>query len=315
MALEFSKDQLRALMNDYYGGYKQKKSTDYKKTKYGKVEDGQSYVNDAKYYKNNADWKAIGDELGININSTNDLSQLYNYFDENYIKGNKKEPNKPTGSESGPGAEPPAGMKPGQDGYTYEPTSNYNPGTGTYGNGSQNGMQSNGQPATQYDYSGYDPNQIANQVKKSGQVTTAFYDKSFGINPEVGSQKFGDADLTGNLANGITATQLLDYFNSNDQNTLNDQQKKGTGGIYDKVSALAEAEEPLDLLPLPDAGGPVAKMNIGPATVGNVGNASGIRSKRSKGSKSGFNSLGTSQLNRRNFGTAKSPLTIGGLNI
>ena len=90
---------------------------------------------------------------------------------------------------------------------------------------------------------------------------------------------------------------------------------KGTGGIYDQVSAAAMAEEEVELEELPTPKVPPS-MNIAPSTVGNVGNASGVRAKRSNSSRSGRNARGTSQLNRRNFGNAKtSPLTIGGLNI
>ena len=314
MALTFSEEQLRQLMNDYYGGYRTRQKPRYEMRGAG---DGRAMTQtgyydqlSTDYYKNNSNWRAIGDELGLNINSINDISQLYDYFNENYLKGGstKEEEVAPTSSE-------PEALQPGDPGYTSEPTSNYNPGTGTYGTpGGQPAGEA--QPATNYDYSGYDAMAIADQVKKSGKITTEFYNQAYGQDPEIATQRFGDADLTGNLQAGITATQLLEYFNSNQQDTLNADQKKGTGGIYDKVAALAEAEEPLDLLPLPKVGGPTAKMNIPPAMVGKAGNASGVRAKRSKGSKYRRNSGGTSQFNRRNFGNeTKSPLTIGGLNI
>ena len=308
MALTFSEEQLRQLMNDYYGGYRTRQKPRYEMRGAG---DGRAMTQtgyydqlNTDYYKNNSNWRAIGDKLGININSINDISQLYDYFNENYLKGGS---NKQEEVESAPAA--PKELKPGEPGYNSEPTNNYNPGTGVYGT-------PEGQQVPQYDYSGYDSMAIANQVKKTGKVSTEFFNQFYNQDPEIAKQRFGHADLEGNLAAGISATDLLAYFNSNKQGTLNDDQKKGKGGIYDQVAALAEAEEPLDLEPLPGAGGPVAKMNIPPAMVGKAGNASGVRPKRSKGSRYGRNSGGTSQFNRRNFGNAaKSPLTIGGLNI
>lgn len=302
MALNFSDEQLRDLMNDYYGGYRQRSSTRYKRTRYGNVEDGQSYSNDTQYYKDNADWRAIGDELGININSTNDLSQLYNYFDENYIKGNgKSEEKKIEGSQDTPA---PEGLQPGEPGYTSEPTVNYG-----------SGMNADGTPKTQYDYSKY--NKGALLEKAASQISTGFYDQSYGNDPTVAATRFGHADLAGNLEAGQSATNLLAYFDGNGGSTLNADQKAGKeGGIYEQVKAMAELEEPLDLIPLPGSGGPVGKMNIAPAQVGNVGNASGVRAKRSKGSKYGRNSLGTSQFNRKSFGnSATSALKIRGLTI
>ena len=82
------------------------------------------------------------------------------------------------------------------------------------------------------------------------------------------------------------------------------------------MGAVAELENPFDLMPLAGAGGPTAKMSIPAAMVGNAGNASGVRAKRSKASKYGRNAKGTSQFNRSNFGNpAGSALTIGGINI
>ena len=118
------------------------------------------------------------------------------------------------------------------------------------------------------------------------------------------------------MAAGISATKLLDYFNSTGGSTLNPKQKAGqAGGIYERVAGLAAAEKPVETLPLPEAPEPM-KMMIGASQVGNAGNASGVRSKRSTGSKTGRNSGGTSQLNRANFGKSKSsPLSISGLTI
>jgi len=307
MALTFSEEQLRQLQNDFYGGYRTRQRPRYELKGAG---DGRAMTQtgfydqiSTDYYNNNSNWRAIGDELGININSINDISQLYDYFNENYLKGGSAKEK----VESAPAA--PKELKPGEPGYNSEPTNNYNPGTGVYGT-------PEGEPVTEYDYSGYDAMAIADKVKKTGKVSTEFFNQYYNQDPEIAKQRFGHADLDGNLAAGISATDLLAYFNSNKQGTLNDDQKKGKGGIYDQVAALAEAEEPLDLEPLPGAGGPVAKMNIPPAMVGKGGNASGVRPKRSRGSRYGRNSAGTSQFNRRNFGNrAASPLTIGGLNI
>ena len=301
MALEFSKEQLRGLMNDYYGGYRQTQRPITIRTRGGRSVTGNGYTtgNDTKYYKNNADWRAIGDELGININSTNDLSQLYNYFDENYVKGNGKK-----GEEATTEVATPEGLKPGDPGFTSEPNVAYG-----------SGMNADGTPQTQYDYSKY--NKGALLEKAASQISTGFYDQSLGVNPEIATQRFGHADLAGNLEAGQSASNLLAYFDSNGGSTLNADQKAGKeGGIYEQVKAMAELEKPLDLIPLPRAGGPVGKMNIAPASVGNAGNASGVRAKRSKASKYGRNAMGTSQFNRKSFGSpAASSLTIGGLNI
>ena len=312
MALNFSDEQLRALMNDYYGGYQQKSSTRYKRTRNGNVEDGQSYSNDTQYYKDNPYWRAIGDELGININSTNDLSQLYNYFDENYVKGGGK---KKQEEQQQAAASTPQGLQPGDPGFVSTPTNNYN-NQAQIDADNQNNAVLAAQQKYAAEYEAYSQQALANKVKRSGAVSTEFYDQSYGVDPGVATKKFGHADLAGNLSGGQSATQLLEYFDSTGSSTLNDDQKRGKGGIYDDVVAMAELEKPLDLLPLPGAGGPTAKMSIPAAMVGNVGNASGIRAKRSKGSKYGRNSMGTSQFNRKSFGnSATSALKIGGLNI
>lgn len=301
MALTFSEEQLLQLKNDFYGGLKQTQRPRYVMAGAG---DGRGYRQEGyssslntDYYKNNSNWRAIGDELGININSMNDISALYDYFTQNYLgagDGKKKEEE----------AKEPEALKPGDPGFTSEPTNNY-----------ANGMNADGTPKTQYDYSKY--NEGALLEKAASQISTGFYDQSLGVNPEVAVQRFGHADLQGNLAAGQSATNLLEYFNSTGGSTLNPDQKKGKeGGIYEMVAAMAALEEPVKLTPLPGAGGPVGKMNIPAAQVGNNGNASGVRMKRSNASQSGTNAYGTSQFNRRNFGNPqRSSLSIGGLNI
>ena len=226
---------------------------------------------------------------------------------------------------------PPPGLKPGDKGYSYEPTNNY------YGtNGSNGGPYGNkdgplgftdgdraalaqklgqGTQRQQYDYSGYDAATLSANTRASGQVTTGFYNKAYGQSPEEGTSRFGIADLEGNLGAGITATQLKDFFDGGGAGTLAADQQMGTGGIYDQVAAAAKAEEPVELESLP-APRPPGQMNIGPSMVGNSGNASGVRAKRSNSSRSGRNTRGTSQFNRNSFGNRRtSPLTIGGLNI
>jgi hypothetical protein len=214
----------------------------------------------------------------------------------------------------------PSNPKPGDKGYSYEPTNNY---FGTQGSpGGQGGQGGQGGPggymqgsqAGNYDYSGY--NEAALLAGAADTPTSGFYNQSYGVDPKRAEQMFGHADLAGNLQAGQTGTSLLRYLDGN-MSKLNEGQGAGVkGGIYETVKALAEAEEPVSLDSYPGAGGPVAKMNIPPAMVGKGGNASGIRPNRSKGSKYGRNSMGTSQFNRSNFGnSAKSSLTIGGINI
>ena len=212
-------------------------------------------------------------------------------------------------------APPPPGLKPGDKGYNFTPDNNY---YGTKGSGlpGQPGYESQqGQQPGTYDYSGYDSAEIAKGVKKTGQVSTGFYNKAYGQSVEQGQKGFGVADLEGNLAAGITATQLKEFFDGGGSGTLGAKQVKGTGGIYDQVAAAAAAEKEVELeeLPLPKSPPP---MNIAPSAVGNVGNASGVRAKRSNSSRSGRNARGTSQFNRNSFNNRKtSALTIGGLNI
>ena len=212
----------------------------------------------------------------------------------------------------------PPGLKPGDKGYNYEPNNNYN---GTQGSGlpGRNGAPGiAGQQQQQggnYDYSGYDAAALSAQVRGSGQVSTGFYNKAYGQSVEQGTSMFGMADLEGNLGAGITATQLKEFFDGGGASTLGANQQAGTGGIYDQVAAAAEAEKKVETQELPAPKKP-GTMNIGPAMVGNGGNASGVRTKRSNDSKYGRNTRGTSQFNRGSFGNSRtSALTIGGLNI
>ena len=208
------------------------------------------------------------------------------------------------------------GLKPGDKGYSYEPNNRYN-GTPGSGQGMQQGGM-NGQPGTakgNYDYSGYDPAALSAQVQSSGEITTGFYNKGYGASVEQGTSQFGHADLEGNMAAGITSTQLRDWFDNGGAASLGAKQQAGTGGIYDQVAAAAKAEEKLNIQKLPKPSAP-PQMRIPDAMVGNANNASGVRSKRSNSSRSGRNARGTSQFNRKSFGNPKtSALTIGGLNI
>ena len=212
----------------------------------------------------------------------------------------------------------PPGLKPGDKGYNFQPNNNYN---GTQGSGlpGRNGAPgiagAQQQQAGSYDYSGYDAGALGRQVKGSGQVSTGFYNKAYGQSVEQGEKMFGMADLEGNLGAGITATQLKEFFDGGGGASLGANQQAGTGGIYDQVAAAAEAEKKVETQELPAPKKP-GTMNIGPAMVGNGGNASGVRTKRSNDSKYGRNTRGTSQFNRGSFGNSKtSALTIGGLNI
>ena len=222
--------------------------------------------------------------------------------------------------EQGPNGEqgPPPGLKPGDKGYSYDPNNFYN---GTQGSGlpGRNGAPGiPGQQGTQqgnYDYSGYDAAAISAGVQGSGNVSTKFYNKAYGASVEQGESQFGHADLEGNLAAGITSTQLKEWFDNGGAASLGAKQVAGTGGIYDQVAAAAAAEEEVKIQKAPKPTAP-PPMRIPGATVGNAGNASGVRAKRSNSSRSGRNARGTSQFNRRSFGNPKtSALTIGGLNI
>ena len=310
MALEFTEEQLRFLMNDYYGGYKQRRVQRTQQTIGGRTVGAEGYTtgNNTGYYKNNPLWRSIGDELGININSTNDLSQLYQYFNENYINTNgkgKAEAEVVENSQGSPATQDTPALKPGEDGYAYEPTNNY-------ANNANLNTDGTTKPPGNYDYSSYDEGKVLSEAKKG--ITTKFYNQAYGQTVDQGESMFGLADLAGNLQAGQSATDLLNYFDNTQSQTLAAEQRKGQGGIYDEVAALAEAETPVNLSKLGGTGGPTAKMNIPPAMVGKAGNAAGVRPKRSQASKYGRNSMGTSQFNRNSF-DRRSALRIKGLNI
>lgn len=214
-----------------------------------------------------------------------------------------------------PGEQP--GLKPGDKGYNFSPNDNYGgtQGSGLPGRNGSPGIAGGQQQAGTYDYSGYDAGKLSAQVRGSGQVSTGFYNKAYGQSVEQGQSGFGMADLEGNLGAGISSTQLKEWFDSGGSNQLGAKQREGSGGIYDQVAAAAAAEEEVKLESLPTASTP-PKMIVPAAQVGNVGNASGVRAKRSNNSRYGRNSRGTSQFNRGSFGNPKtSSLTIGGLNI
>ena len=204
----------------------------------------------------------------------------------------------------------PSNPLPGEPGYTSEPIN-------TYANGKA-GQQVSPQQLYAAEYAAYDGDAIAAKVAGTGQISTEFYNSAYGQSPEMGRTRFGDADLAGNLSSGITATQLLEFFDGSGSGTLGPGQVKGKGGIYDQVAAMALAEEPLELEELPQAGKlpPQIQMTIGPQQIGNQGNAAGVKFKTSEGSKTGRSSGGTTQFNRNSFGKSKkSPLSIGGLTI
>lgn len=74
--------QLNKLRNDVYGGYKTRATPKYETRGAGrdgmrKVQTGYDQTFDADYYKSHPGWSKIGDKLGININSQNDVRQLY----------------------------------------------------------------------------------------------------------------------------------------------------------------------------------------------------------------------------------------------
>ena len=72
------------LQNDVYGGYKSASVPKYGTRGAGRdgtrtVQTGYDQVTNYGYYKNDPGWSAIADELGINVNSENDIRQLYDY--------------------------------------------------------------------------------------------------------------------------------------------------------------------------------------------------------------------------------------------
>lgn len=81
-------EQMNALRNDIYGGFKKRDVPRYEMRGAGdgrgSRQTGYSSVNDYNYYKQHVGWAAIADKVGIqNINSENDIRQLYD-FANNY---------------------------------------------------------------------------------------------------------------------------------------------------------------------------------------------------------------------------------------
>jgi hypothetical protein len=75
---------LDSLRNDIYAGFKTKSVPKYEMRGAGRdgrrsVQTGYSQQFDANYYKEHEGWRGIGDKLGLNINSQNDVRQLYDY--------------------------------------------------------------------------------------------------------------------------------------------------------------------------------------------------------------------------------------------
>ncbi len=71
---------LDSLRNDIYAGFRTKSvSVRGRRTKYGYGPSSTKQVFNAGYYKDHPGWGAIGDKLGININSQNDVRQLFDY--------------------------------------------------------------------------------------------------------------------------------------------------------------------------------------------------------------------------------------------
>ena len=81
MALQLNDSQLRNLKNDIYGGYNTKtvkgKYRRTGKSSYGYGPSTQEVNYD--YYRS-GDWQAVANQIGIrNINSKNDISQMFDY--------------------------------------------------------------------------------------------------------------------------------------------------------------------------------------------------------------------------------------------
>ena len=71
---------LDRLRNDIYSGFKtSSKTVQGAQRKGGRGPSQQVQVFDANYYKQHKGWGAIGDKLGININSKNDVRQMFDY--------------------------------------------------------------------------------------------------------------------------------------------------------------------------------------------------------------------------------------------
>ena len=71
---------LDSLRNDIYSGFRTKtQQVRGRRTKYGYAQGSTKQVFNAGYYKDHPGWGSIGDKLGININSQNDVRQLFDY--------------------------------------------------------------------------------------------------------------------------------------------------------------------------------------------------------------------------------------------
>lgn len=268
----------------------------------GKV--GDKTTKDYSQYEQDEDWKRIAKNLGFTHEkrSMEDINAMIDFVNQGRYGGGSGQKEKPVIQPSNP--------LPGEPGYTSEPINNYTNGKA--------GQQVSPQQLYAAEYAAYNGDAIASKVASTGQISTEFYNSAYGQSPEMGTTRFGDADLAGNLSAGITATQLLKFFDGSGSSSLGPGQIKGKGGIYDQVAAMALAETPLELEELPDAGRlpPPIQMTIGPQQIGNQGNAAGVKFKTSEGSKTGRSSGGTTQFNRNSFGKSmKSPLSIGGLTI
>lgn len=78
-----SNKQLDQLRNDVYGGFKTRSIPRYEMRGAGSGrasrQTGYQDVFNPSYYKYHAGWSSIGDKLGININSQNDVRQMYDF--------------------------------------------------------------------------------------------------------------------------------------------------------------------------------------------------------------------------------------------
>jgi hypothetical protein len=71
---------LDSLRNDIYAGFRTKTATiQGRQGKYGRGPSSTKQVFNAGYYRDHPGWGSIGDKLGININSQNDVRQLFDY--------------------------------------------------------------------------------------------------------------------------------------------------------------------------------------------------------------------------------------------
>ena len=286
----------------------------------------------------------IAKELGLkNVNSTNDIAAMYDYLGRANNRGSQA---------SGGGSQNPGNVQ-GTNGVTVnnpatvtttpeipDPITTYQPGEYSPYSGQNTGVISGLYNRPQNigmgdvyaaTMSGFTINDIANEINsgrykvgnpasqavnaaRSG-VTSMFYSPQF-VNWQDpssvarGQSQFGHADLAGNRAAGYSYTDILSFLDSN-PGKLNPNQRPGIqGGLYEQIKAGAEGEMVTEF-PEPEL--PKTLM-VGSTGLGNSGSASGVKPKRSENSRSGRSSLGTSQYNRSNFGTRRSPLAIG-LNI